>query len=125
VTTIRVWLCEADRDQYGGDEGRLPEELAVDLEALKDLAAGELEQLDRSLGVPVALFLEPMETWAIDGAQLRRVVAWLAVHLAGRTVSYADFQPRLLRATFTREVDERPPAGPSESSSEDAPPPSS
>ncbi|MGX4657106.1 hypothetical protein ACWCHM_26155 [Micromonospora sp. SCSIO 07396] len=116
MTIIRVRLCEADREQYGGGEP-LPEELTVDVEQLLDLPASELEALDRDLTMPIAVFVDAMESWTLNVSQLRRVAAWLAVRNAGRTVPYAEFEPRLLRAEFSREATSNPPAGPSEGSS--------
>lgn len=122
MTIIRVRLGEMDRKEYGRDGELLPDVLPVDLERLKDLTAAELETIDRALDTPLALFIEPMEKWSLTPAQLCRVVAWLAVHLHGSPASFADFQPRLLRAVFEREVPaDNPPAGTSESSSEGAP----
>ncbi|MFE7868849.1 hypothetical protein ACFUYE_00655 [Micromonospora humida] len=119
MTTIRVRLCETDRVDYGTDGESLPEVLTVDLEALKDLTASELEGIDRALNTPLALFLEPLERWDLRTAQVGRVAAWLAIHQHGSGVSFDDFQPRLLRARFDREVQaDNPPAGPSEYSSE-------
>lgn len=116
MTVIRVRLCDADRKQYGGDE-ELPEELTLDVDELLDLPAGELEAIDRELQMPIALFVDAMQARSFGMAQLRRVTAWLAVRREGRTVTYDDFQPKVLRATFTREA-ANPPAGPSEASSE-------
>ena len=128
MTIIRVRLCELDRKEHGVDGELLPEELTVDLEALKDLPAGDLEAIDLAIGVPLVAFLRPLETGQLSSAQVRWVAAWLAVREAtGRTEAMKDFQPRLLRATFAREVDEQlPPAtGASETSSEATEPASS
>ncbi|MFI2577696.1 hypothetical protein ACH5AJ_36485 [Streptomyces rochei] len=121
MTIIRVRLCETDRVDYGIDGEPLPDVLTVDLEALKDITAAELEGLDRALNTPLALFLEPLERWDLRTAQVGRVAAWLAVHQYGSKVPFDDFQPRLLRARFDREVQADPPAGPSEYSSEAVP----
>lgn len=126
MTLIRVRLCAEDRKEYGGDAGPLPEELTLDVEALKDLTAGELEDVDRALGLPLAAFVQPLETWGLGPAQLRRVASWLAARQAGITIEFEEWQPRLLRAELTREASAVPPAGTSERSSEDSPsPPSS
>lgn len=115
MTTIRVRLCEHDRNRYG-DEEPLPDELTVDVDALLDLPAGELEDLDRDLQMPVAAFADGLRTWSLNMAQLRRVAAWLALRQHGHSVPYGEFQPRLLRAEFVREAG-HPPAGTSEGSS--------
>lgn len=118
MTIIRVRLCETDRKEYGVDGELLPEQLSVSVDELLDLPAGEVEQLDRDLGMPIALFVDAMQSWSLGVAQLRRVMAWLAVRQSGRTVAYGDFQPKILRARFTREAADNPPAGPSGVSSE-------
>jgi hypothetical protein len=122
MTIIRVRLCETDRKEYGVDGELLPEELTLDVEALKDLRAKELVALDLAIGTPVKLFLQPMQTWSLDAAQLCLTVAFLAVHLAGSPVQFADFDPRLGRAEFVREAIDGPPDGTSASSSAEATP---
>jgi hypothetical protein len=112
VTKIRVQLCEEDRKEYGSEEGPLPEVMTLDLETLKDLRASELDAIDRALGVPLALFLEPLESWELKRAQVTKVAAWLAARGEGGVAPFADFDPRLLRATFVREDEASPPAGP-------------
>jgi len=122
VTIIRVRLCETDRKEYGVDGDPLPEEMTLDVEGLKDLRARELVALDRALGLPVKLFVGPMQSMALDVAEVAHVVAFLVVHQAGSPVKFTDFDPRLNRAEFVREAMDNPPGGTSEPSSEAAPP---
>lgn len=122
MTIIRVRLCEADRKEYGISGEPLPEEMTLDVEGLKDLRAKELVALDRALGLPVKLFIGPMQSMALDVAELAYVVAFLVVHQAGSLVPAAEFDPRLNRAEFAREAMGNPPDGTSEPSSEEVPP---
>ena len=122
MTIVRVRLGDTDRKEYGVDGDLLPEVCTLDVERLKDMTAAELEAVDRVLDAPLALFIDPMERWDLRAAQVGRVVAWLAARESGCPTPFADFQPRLLRAVFEREVPaDNPPAGTSESSSEGAP----
>lgn len=119
MTIIRVRLCDRDRAVYGRDGEDLPAELVLDLEALKDLTAIELERVDLAMRAPVAAFMGPLESGSLAVAQVRWAAAWLALRLNGYDVPIGDFQPMLLRGAFTREVVDGPPDGTSESSSED------
>lgn len=118
MTIVRVRLADEDRKQYGGDEGLLPAELVFDVEWLKDLPAGELDELEREMDLALASLLPQVEDKMPRAAFARRAVAFLAVRQAGNRVSYDDFQPRLLRAEFVQEDTGNPPAGPSGVSSE-------
>ncbi|MFG3702380.1 hypothetical protein ACGF5C_31535 [Micromonospora sp. NPDC047620] len=118
MTIIRVCLDDTDRKQYGGDDGPLPAELVLDTEALKDMGAGDLDAVEREMDLAVAGLLTVIEPRLSGLSFARRAVAYLAVRMAGHAVSFAEFQPKLLRATFTQEDAGRPPAGPSEVSSE-------
>lgn len=121
MTAVRIQLGDADRKRYDVDG-----DLVLDLEALKDLTASELEKLDQELKVPVAVFVSAIEDKQFKAAQVARVTVWLALRQAGQALAYADCDPRPGRATFTPEVQARPPAdGPSPTSSQDEPPPSS
>lgn len=123
MARIRIQLCPGDQAELGVDG-----DLVLDLEALKDLRASELQELDRALGGPAALFLPVLEHPKLpDIAHARRVAVFLALRQAGHDVEYAKCDPRLARAVFTREVDAPvPPAdGPSEAGSPDDPPASS
>lgn len=111
---LRIRLCEADRERFAA-----PEELVLDVEAIKDLDAAELTEMDQALTMPVALFLPYFEGPLSDAAQVRRVAVWLALRLAGCDVAWDACTPKLLRAEFTQEA--RPPVGASEGSSEDEP----
>lgn len=119
MTIIRVRLDDEDRKRYGGDGEPLPDELVLDTEKLKDLTAGELDALEREMDSALVGLLTVIEPRLSQLSMFRRAAAYLAVRQAGHQVTYDDFQPRLLRATFVQEEEQRPPAGPSESSSED------
>lgn len=119
MTIIRVQLDDEDRKRYGSDEP-LPEDLAFDTEWLKDLPAGQLDTIERETGLYLAALLPLVEGNRIEPiSAIRRAVAYLAVRQAGHHPQWENFQPRLLRATFTQEDDANPPDGPSESSSGD------
>lgn len=117
MTQIRVRLCDADRARYEVDD-----DLLFDIEALKDMPAGELEALEEDMGVVVATLL-PALTSATRMAVARRAVVFFALHQASKPVAWKDCQPRLLRAEFVEVTDTDPPAGSSASSSEAAPSP--
>lgn len=118
MTIIRVRLDADDCKRYGGEGGPLPDELVLDVEQIKDLPAGELDEVEREMDVALAAVVPQMEGSLPRASFVRRVVAYLAVRQAGGRPSWEDFQPRLLRAHFTQEEIPRPPAGPSEGSSE-------
>ena len=118
MTIIRVALAEADRHRYGGDDGPLPAELVLDTEALKDLEAGELDEIERQTDMAFASLMPLLEPRLGKASFVRRAVAYLAVRQAGQRPVWDDFQPKLLRATFVQEDAGDPPAGPSEASSE-------
>lgn len=117
MTIIRVRLDGEDRKRYGGDEP-LPEQLVLDVEALKDLTAGELDEIEREMDLALAGLLKVIEPQLSSVSRFRRAVAYLALRQSGHKVSFDDFDPRLLRAEFVQEDDANPPAGPSEGSSE-------
>lgn len=116
MTSLTINLCAEDRIRFDVDGA-----LVLDLEALKDTEADRLEELDKGLGMAVAAFLPHLESGSMGLAQAGRVAVWLALQQVGKDVVFGACTPRLLRATFERAVDAGPPAGPSESSSEDAP----
>lgn len=118
MTTILVRLDVEDRKRYGGDEP-LPERLVFDVEWLKDLPAGELDEIERETDLILASLVPVVESQIPRPSVLRRAVAFLAVRQAGHHPTWVDFQPRLLRAEFAQEDDANPPAGPSEVSSEE------
>ena len=118
MTAILVRLDVEDRKRYGGDEP-LPERLVCDTEWLKDLPAGELDELERETDLVFASLVPVIEGQVPRASVIRRAVAWLAVRQAGHHPTWAEFQPRLLRAEFTQEDDANPPAGPSGVSSEE------
>lgn len=114
MTLIRIRLGDTDRQRYEVDE-----HLVLDVEALKDMGADELETLERTSGLPIAPFLPMLEGRLTEIAQPRRVAVWLALRQAGRDVPWEECTPQLLRAEFVQEFDTDPLVGPSESSSED------
>lgn len=114
MTMIKVRLCDGDRAEYGA-----PEELTVDVEALKDLRASENSAIDQEIGMALSLFIPLMEEGVTQVAHAGRVTAWLGLRNAGMDVKWNDFDPRLNRAVFTVERDDPKTAGgPSEPSSE-------
>lgn len=114
MAVIKVRLCDLDREEYGG-----PEELTVDVEALKDLRAGEHESIDGATNMALSMFIPLLEDGPLKIAHVGRLAAWLGLRNAGIDVDYKKFDPRLMRATVERVGDdERPPAiGSSTSSS--------
>lgn len=119
MTIIQVRLDDEDRKRYGGDEP-LPEQLALDTEWLKDLPVGDLDEIERETNLFLVSLLGLLEQDGLPRSMsVRRGIAYLAVRQAGRRPGWDDFQPRLLRAEFAQEGEAVPPAGPSESSSED------
>ncbi|MEW2442784.1 hypothetical protein [Micromonospora marina] len=120
MTIIRVRLDGEDRKRYGGPDAPLPEELVLDTEWLKDLAAGELDAIERETDLSLAGLLTVIEPRLSTLSAFRRAVAWLAARNSGHPLPYDGFQPRLLRAQFVQEevAEAGPPAGPSERSSE-------
>lgn len=114
MTMIKVHLGDADRADYGA-----PEELTVDVEALKDMRASEHQAIDEEMGMALSIFISLMEDGLMQVAYVGRVAAWLGLRNAGVTVKWADFDPRLNRATFTVERDNPPAGGPSGPSSEE------
>ncbi|MFG1776612.1 hypothetical protein ACGFIG_09305 [Micromonospora sp. NPDC049048] len=117
MTIIRVRLDDEDRKQYGAEEP-LPEELVLDLEALKDMPAGDLDALERDMDLALIGLLGYLEPRLSPLMFARRAAVFLAARAAGCSTRYGEFQPRLLRATFVQEDAARPPAGPSGDSSE-------
>lgn len=120
MTVIKVRLCAGDCAEYGA-----PEELTVDVEALKDLRASQNAEIDQEIGMALSLFIPLMEEGITQVAHVGRLAAWLGLRNHGDAPKWADFDPRLNRATITVERDDpKPPAGgPSEpSSAEDSEP---
>ncbi len=116
---LRIRLSQADRDAFGCGE-----ELTLDFEALKDLSADELEEMDSELEYAVAALIPPAEAGS-EVARVRRCAVWLALRQAGTPVDYDKCKPQLLRAVFEMETQPGPPDGPSETSSEGEAPASS
>lgn len=113
---INIRLCDADRERYG-----VVDELVLDMEALKDLEYDEYQALEAATLLPVAAFLPSLESGSLETAIVKRVAVFLALRLAGTDVSWDTCKPRPGRVLLEREDDPAgPPAGPSESSSEDA-----
>lgn len=119
LSLLRIRLCEADRDTYGCGE-----EITLDFEALKDLTADELEEIDQELEYAVAVLL-PLIEQGSELTRMRRCAVWLALRQAGSPVDYAKCNPQILRTRFEMETQPGPPDGPSEPSSEDSSPASS
>lgn len=114
MTMIKVRLCDGDRAEYGA-----PEELTVDVEALKDLRASENSAIDQEIGMALSLFIPLLEEGVHQVAHAGRVAAWLGLRNAGIDIKWNDFDPRLNRAVFTVERDDpKTDGGPSEPSSE-------
>lgn len=115
MTVIKIRLCDGDRAEYG-----CPEEMTVDVESLKDLRSSEHAAIDQEIGMALSLFIPLMEEGVVQVAHVGRLTAWLGMRNAGIDIKWADFDPRLGRATITAESDDQnPPAGgPSELSSE-------
>lgn len=113
MALIKIRLCNADREEYGG-----PEELTVSVEALKDLRAAEHQAIDEAMGMALSMFIPLMEDGPLSIAHVGRIAAWLGLRNAGTEVTWDKFNPRLLRATIERHGDDtRPPAsGPSDAS---------
>lgn len=122
MNILRIRLCDEDRAALDA-----PEWLELDVEQFKDLTAEQVQALDMALGFPVAVFVPILEDSRLSKAgQVRRFAVWAALRLDGRDdLSWADCNPKVLRAEFVLEERGGPPAGPSGSSSEDVPPASS
>lgn len=118
LSLLKIRLCETDRAAYGCAE------LVLDLEALKDLPADELEEIDAQLQQAAAALIPLLETNSLV-ARARRLAVWLALRQAGLSLDWEKCTPKILRTTFEVETQPGPPAGPSETSSEDAQPASS
>jgi hypothetical protein len=116
---LRIRLCPADLDLFG-----CAEELTLDFEALKDLTADELEELDSEVEFAVAALI-PLAEAGSEVARVRRCAVWLALRQAGTPIAYDKCKPLLLRAEFEMETQPGPPDGPSETSSEGEAPASS
>jgi hypothetical protein len=119
---LRIRLSPDDAAAYGCDPN-----LVLDLEALKDLDAVELGEIDEALQFPLATVLPLIENRPNISALAtpRRFAVWLALRQAGHDVDYEKCTPKLLRTAFEREDEPGPPAGPSEASSEGEAPASS
>ncbi len=123
MAVLRIRLCETDRDSYGG-----PEWVVLDTDALLDLPASELEQIEMTIGsalAPYLAFVERADARQARAmlARMRRVCVWLARRQAGLVDEWDKFDPRVLRAGFelVEGADVVPPAEPSPLSSVDGP----
>ncbi len=119
MTIIRVRLDDEDRKEYGGGEP-LPAELVLDTESFKDMRGRELTAIEVEMDVQLRSFLPLLGVpRSRQAGPVEHRVAYLAARLAQPALKWDDFDPRLHRAVFVWEDDANPPAGTSESSSED------
>lgn len=103
---LRVRLCEADREEYGG-----PEWLELDRDVLDDTRADELHEIEAEMDLSFSMLF--VEEVALRTARARKAVAWLALRQAGILHPWNDFQPRVLRSEFRAGGDVPPVSSPS------------
>lgn len=107
-------MCQEDRDRFGG-----PEWVTFDMDALADLRAAELEEIEETTGFRLVWFYVVDRRVSIRG---QRAALWIARRQAGLVDDWDKFDPLILqvepRPVPSKADDADPPDPASETSSE-------
>lgn len=91
---IRLRMCEADRDAYGDPPKAEDGWVTFDPEALAELPASKLEDVETTTGFRIAYFWMPSQRISARG---QRAALWIARMQAGAVDEWSSFDPRVLQ----------------------------
>jgi hypothetical protein len=103
VATLRVRLCDADRQRFGG-----PEWVTYDEDYYMDLPASALMALEEEMGMSIG---EAIRGAARQTAAGTKAALWLARRRAGLKEPFAEFDPRVWRVEAEVVHDDAPGGG--------------